>query len=51
MRRSKLRIQFRKSNVSRIELIDSLRNLIETLEQDENYSPEGGGGKANPAVA
>jgi len=32
----RLRIQFRKSNVSRTELIDSLRNLIEMLEQDEN---------------
>ena len=32
----KLRIQFRKSNVSRMELIDSLRNLIEMLELDEN---------------
>ncbi len=34
----KLRIQFRKSNVSRGELIDSLRNLIEMLEQDEKSS-------------
>ena len=34
----KLRIQFRKSNVSRNELIDTLRNLIEQLEQDENSS-------------
>ncbi len=34
----KLRIQFRKSNVSRNELIDTLRNLIEQLEQDENGS-------------
>jgi ParB family chromosome partitioning protein len=47
----KLRIQFRKSNVSRIELIDSLRSLIEMLENDENSSPDGGGSKANPAVA
>ena len=47
----KLRMQFRKSSVSRIELIDSLRNLIEMLEQDENSSPEDGGGKSNPAVA
>src|SRR5580700_7999382 len=34
----RLRIQFRKSNVSRTELIDSLRNLIEMLEQDEKSS-------------
>jgi ParB family transcriptional regulator, chromosome partitioning protein len=47
----KLRIQFRKSNVSRIELIDSLRGLIEMLEQDENSSAKGNGGKSNPAVA
>ncbi len=33
-----------------VELIDSLRNLIEMLEQDEDSSPDGGG-KANPAVA
>ncbi len=45
----KLRIQFRKSNVSRTELIQSLRGLIEMLEHDEESS--GGGGKANPAVA
>src|SRR5271166_4708800 len=32
----RLRIQFRKSNVSRGELIDTLRNLIEMLEQDES---------------
>jgi ParB family transcriptional regulator, chromosome partitioning protein len=44
----KLRIQFRKSNVSRSELIESLRGLIEMLEHDEESS---GGGKANPAVA
>jgi len=43
----KLRIQFRKSNVSRGELIDSLRNLIEMLEQDERA----GGDAAKPAVA
>jgi ParB family chromosome partitioning protein len=36
----KLRIQFRKSNVSRTELIESLRNLIESLEHDERTSPE-----------
>jgi ParB family transcriptional regulator, chromosome partitioning protein len=45
----KLRIQFRKSNVSRAELIDTLRNLIESLEQDENSSPDAGAHK--PAVA
>jgi len=43
----KLRIQFRKSNVSRGELIDSLRNLIAMLEEEENS----GASKANPAVA
>ncbi len=45
----KLRIQFRKSNVTRSELIDSLRRLIDMLEQDGKSSPEDG--KANPAVA
>jgi ParB family chromosome partitioning protein len=45
----RLRIQFRRSNVSRSELIDSLRSLIEMLENDEKSSS--GGGKANPAVA
>jgi ParB family chromosome partitioning protein len=44
----KLRIQFRKSNVSRSELIDTLRNLIDMLEQDEQSSS---GGAAKPAVA
>ena len=44
----KLRIQFRKSNVSRTELIDSLRNLIVMLEEEENSGPKG---HANPAVA
>src|SRR5579872_3369426 len=44
----KLRIQFRKSNVSRTELIDSLRNLIVMLEEEEN---SGSKGQANPAVA
>ena len=46
----KLRIQFRKSNVSRDELIDTLRNLIEMLEQDAKASA-GEGGRSNPAVA
>ncbi len=45
----KLRIQFRKSNVSRGELIGTLRNLIEMLEQEENSSA--GAGSAKPAVA
>jgi ParB family chromosome partitioning protein len=45
----RLRIQFRKSNVSRDELIHTLRNLIEMLEQDEKSSA--GEGHANPAVA
>jgi ParB family chromosome partitioning protein len=45
----KLRIQFRKSNVSRHELIDTLRNLIETLEQEEN--PSSDTAAHNPAVA
>jgi ParB family chromosome partitioning protein len=44
----KLRIQFRKSNVSRGELIDSLRNLIVMLEEEEHSSSKG---QANPAVA
>ena len=45
----RLRIQFRKSNVSRSELIDTLRNLIDMLEQDEKPAP--GDDAANPAVA
>ena len=45
----RLRIQFRKSNVSRNELIDTLRNLIEMLEQDESSSANPGAHK--PAVA
>ncbi len=44
----KLRIQFRKSNVSRTELIDSLRNLIQMLEQDEDAQAKG---VSKPAVA
>jgi ParB family transcriptional regulator, chromosome partitioning protein len=44
----RLRIQFRRSNVSREELIHTLRNLIEMLEQDEKSSA---GEAANPAVA
>ena len=44
----KLRIQFRKSNVTRSELIESLRHLIEMLEQDER---QGGSGASEPAVA
>jgi ParB family chromosome partitioning protein len=45
----RLRIQFRKSNVSRGELIASLRSLLEMLEQDQRSSPDTD--KANPAVA
>ena len=45
----RLRIQFRKSNVSRNELIDTLRNLIEMLEQEESSSAKPGA--HNPAVA
>ena len=45
----RLRIQFRKSNVSRGELIETLRNLLEMLEQDQDASPEANA--ANPAVA
>ena len=45
----RLRIQFRKSNVSRDELIDTLRNLIETLEHEGNSPAETGA--HNPAVA
>jgi hypothetical protein len=44
-----LRIQFRKSNVSRNELIDTLRGLLEALEHDERASDDGEA--ANPAVA
>jgi ParB family chromosome partitioning protein len=36
----RLRIQFRKSHVSRDELIDTLRNLLTMLEQDRTSSPE-----------
>jgi ParB family chromosome partitioning protein len=45
----RLRIQFRKSNVSRDELIDTLRNLLEMLEQDQSSSPDADA--HNPAVA
>jgi ParB family chromosome partitioning protein len=45
----RLRIQFRKSNVSRGELIDTLRNLLAMLEQDQKSSPEPDAAK--PAVA
>jgi ParB family chromosome partitioning protein len=45
----KLRIQFRKSNVTRSELIESLRHLIEMLEQDAKAAADEA--KANPAVA
>jgi ParB family chromosome partitioning protein len=43
----RLRIQFRKSNVSRDELIDTLRNLLEMLEQDSSSEAS----TQNPAVA
>src|SRR6202158_6431567 len=45
----KLRIQFRKSNVSRTELIDSLRNLLEMLEHDRDSAD--GTAASKPAVA
>jgi ParB family transcriptional regulator, chromosome partitioning protein len=45
----RLRIQFRKSNVSRDELIQTLRGLLEALEQDQRNSAQGNA--ANPAVA
>ncbi len=45
----RLRIEFRKSNVSRDELIDTLRNLLDTLEQEAESAPEVP--KQKPAVA
>ena len=45
----RLRIQFRKSNVSRNELIDTLRNLIKALEQEEDSSSKPDA--HNPTVA
>src|ERR1700736_3843900 len=45
----RMRIQFRKSNVTRGELIETLRNLLEMLERDQRSSPDTD--KANPAVA
>jgi ParB family chromosome partitioning protein len=45
----RLRIQFRKSNVSRGELIETLRNLIETLERGESSSTDTDA--HNPVVA
>ena len=45
----RLRIQFRKSNVSRTELIGTLRSLLEALEQEENSAPVNSASK--PAVA
>ena len=44
-----LRIQFRKSHVSRDELIDTLRNLLAMLEQNRPSSAEAGA--QDPAVA
>ena len=46
----RLRIQFRKSNVSRGELIDTLRNLLEMLEQDQNSSSQSGRGKSRSCL-
>jgi ParB family transcriptional regulator, chromosome partitioning protein len=45
----RVRIEFRKSNVSREELIGTLRNLLEMLEQDAASAPEAP--KQKPAVA
>jgi ParB family chromosome partitioning protein len=45
----RLRIQFRKSNVSREELIETLRNLLQTLEREGRVSP--GEDSRGPAVA
>jgi ParB family chromosome partitioning protein len=45
----RLRIQFRKSHVSREELIGTLRNLVEMLEQNRPSSSDAGA--QNPAVA
>src|SRR3984893_3854610 len=45
----RLRIQFRKSNVSRGELIETLRSLLEMLERDQRSSPDSDAAK--PAVA
>src|ERR1700737_4367842 len=45
----RLRIQFRKSNVSSGELIETLRGLLEALEHVQSDSAEGNA--ANPAVA
>jgi ParB family transcriptional regulator, chromosome partitioning protein len=45
----RLRIQFRKSNVSRGELIETLRNLLLALEQEQRSTSEAD--QANPAVA
>jgi ParB family chromosome partitioning protein len=44
----RLRIEYRKSNVSRDELIETLRNLVQMLEREEST---GRGTNANPAVA
>jgi len=45
----RLRIQFRKSHVSRDELIDTLRNLLAMLEQNRTSSSDAGA--QDPAVA
>jgi hypothetical protein len=46
----RLRIQFRKSSVSRDELISTLRSILASLEQQDEQD-EHSRGKANPAVA
>jgi ParB family chromosome partitioning protein len=45
----RLRIQFRKSHVTRDELIVTLRNLLETLEENRPSSPEAGA--PGPSIA
>jgi ParB family transcriptional regulator, chromosome partitioning protein len=45
----RLRIQFRRSSVSRQELIESLRELLEMLERDQRISPDRD--SPDPAVA
>ena len=45
----RLRIQFRKSSVSRQELIATLRNILDSLEEQEREQEPGA--KVNPAVA
>src|SRR5258708_12261595 len=47
----RLRIQFRKSNVSRDELIETLRGLLEALEHDQRNSSEGNAPNPPPSSA